>query len=100
MRTPAEPSYELLERAWSELAKPEWGSLAQAMAGARRFAIVKARANALAGGYTAPAPAPSPAQPPVPVHTPALRGTGAQRVPHTEPFLDNKRRAAGERDDD
>lgn len=87
-----EPTDEQYERAWRELAKDDWGTFAQVRAAARHYGLVRARAMSLASGRSASPATSAPA--------PAPSFMGSIRVPHQEPFLDRKRAASGEREDD
>ena len=86
---------ETLERAWRELAKPDWPSLSQLKHAAARYAIVRARASAMASGRAAPAPT-EPRESPAP--EPTRRAAFPPLSP--APLFDQKRAASGEREDD
>jgi len=90
---------ELLERAWSQIAQPHWGSLADAKEGARHWGLVRLRAMQLASGMPMPTAEPLRTYtPPPPYHAP--HDTLATRVLREPPAFDFKRAAAGERIDD
>ncbi len=96
----AEPTDDQLRAAWHDLAMPDWGDFDQVARAARHWALVRLRATLIARGVRLDAPpavhppaAAAPAEPPPPAFW------GSLRAPHG-PMLDNKRAAAGERDDD
>jgi len=84
-----EPTDEQLERAWSELAQPGWGTLAEVRTAARHYSLVRARAAALASGRPLP-----------PVQIEGNNRPRCMAVPKHPPILDRKRLASGEREDD
>lgn len=97
-------THEHIERAYAQLRRADWPSLAEMQRWAALFGVVRGRAVSMAHGHTLPQ---EPAAASAAAPNPSARATGrTERQQHLKrrrddaPRFDHKRAAAGERPDD
>lgn len=107
MSRPSDPvvTHQHIERAYAQLRRPDWPSLAEMQRWAAQYGVVRGRAVLMAHGQPLPHEPAAAAAPALPQALASARATGQterlQRRRDDPPrFFDHKRAAAGERPDD